>query len=51
VFENRVRRKVFEPKSEEATGAGGWSKLHSEELHDLCSSPDIIRVVKVRWMK
>ena len=47
MLENRVWRKVFEPKREEVRGAVGWSKLHNEELHDLFSSPDI-RVIKAR---
>lgn len=47
MLENRVWRKVFEPKREEVTGAIGWSKLHNEEFHDLFSSPDI-RVIKAR---
>jgi hypothetical protein len=37
VFENRVQRRIFGPKRDEATGE--WRKLHNEELHDLCSSP------------
>jgi hypothetical protein len=45
VFENRVLRRIFGPKTDEVTG--GWKKLH-EELHNLCSSPDIIRMVKSR---
>jgi hypothetical protein len=44
VFENRVLRKVFGPKRDEVTG--GWRKLHNEELHNLYSSPDIIRMLK-----
>jgi hypothetical protein len=40
-FENRVLRKIFEPKRDEVTG--GWRKLHNEELHNLYSSPSIIR--------
>jgi hypothetical protein len=50
VFENRVLRGIFGPKRDEVTG--GWRKLHNEELHNLYSSPDIIRQVKsrrVRW--
>jgi hypothetical protein len=50
VFENRVLRRIFGPKRDEVTGE--WRKLHSEELHNLYSSPDIIRQVKsrrVRW--
>jgi hypothetical protein len=46
VFENRVLRRIFGPKRDEATGE--WRKLHSEELHNLYSSPDIIRQVKVK---
>jgi hypothetical protein len=39
VFENRVLRRIFGPKRDEETGE--WRKLHSEELHNLYSSPDI----------
>jgi hypothetical protein len=46
VFDNRVLRRIFGPKRDEVTGE--WSKLHSEELHNLYSSPDIIRQVKSR---
>jgi hypothetical protein len=49
VFENRVLRGIFGPKSDEVTG--GWRKLHNEELHGLYSSPSIIRVIKSRRMK
>jgi hypothetical protein len=48
VFENRVLRRIFGPKREEV--AGGWRRLHDEELHNLYSSPDIIRVIKPRSM-
>jgi hypothetical protein len=44
VFENRVLRRIFGPKRDEVTGE--WRKLHNEELHNLYSSPDIIRLVK-----
>jgi hypothetical protein len=44
VFENRVLRRIFGPKREEVTG--GWRILHSEKLHNLCSSPYIIRIIK-----
>jgi hypothetical protein len=44
VFENRVLIRIFVPKKDEVTGE--WRKLHSEELHNLYSSPDIIRQVK-----
>jgi hypothetical protein len=43
VFENRVLRRIFGPKKDEVTGA--WRKLHIEELHNLYSSPDIIRQI------
>jgi hypothetical protein len=43
VFENRVLRKIFGPKREED---GSWKKLHNDELHDLYSSPNIVRVIK-----
>jgi hypothetical protein len=48
VFENRVLRKIFGPKREED---GSWRKLHNDELHNLYSSPNIIRVIKSRRMK
>jgi hypothetical protein len=49
VFENRVLRRIFGPKGDEVTGE--WTKLHNEELHDLYSSPSIIRIVKARRMR
>jgi hypothetical protein len=45
-FENRVLRRVFGPKRDEVTGE--WRKLHKEELNDLHSLPNIVRVVKSR---
>jgi hypothetical protein len=48
VFENRVLRGIFGPKTDEITG--GWRKLHNEELHKLFSSPNIIRVIKSKRM-
>jgi hypothetical protein len=48
VFENRVLRGIFGPKTHEATGE--WRKLHNGELHNLYSSPDIIRQIKSRRM-
>jgi hypothetical protein len=44
VFENRVLRRIFGPKRDEVMGE--WRKLHNEELHDLYSSPNIIRIIK-----
>jgi hypothetical protein len=52
VFENRVLRRIFGPKRDEVTG--GWRKLHNEELHNLYSSPSIIRMIKsrkIRWAR
>jgi hypothetical protein len=49
VFENRVLRRIFGPKRDEVTG--GWRELHNEELHNLYSSPSIIRVIKSRRMR
>jgi hypothetical protein len=49
LFENRVLRRIFGHKMDEATG--GWRKLHNEELHDLYSSPSIIRIIKSRRMR
>jgi hypothetical protein len=48
VFRNRVLRKIFGRKREED---GSWRKLHNDELHDLYSSPDIVRVIKSRRMR
>jgi hypothetical protein len=50
VFENRVLRGIFGPKRDGVTGE--WRRLHSEELNDLYSSPNVIRVIKsrrIRW--
>jgi hypothetical protein len=46
VFENMALRWLFGPKRDEVTGE--WRKLHNEELHDLYSSPSIIRIMKTR---
>jgi len=49
VFENRALRRIFGPKRDEVTGE--WRKLRNEELSDLCSLPNILRVVKSRRMR
>jgi hypothetical protein len=49
VFENRVLRRVFGPKKDEVTAE--WRKLHNEELNDLYSLPNTVRVVKSRRMR
>jgi hypothetical protein len=46
VFENRILRRIFGPKRDEITGEG--RKLHNEELNDLCSKLNIVRVIKCR---
>ena len=48
VFENRVVRRIFESKRNEVTGE--WRKLHNDELNDLYSSPNIVRVIISRRM-
>jgi hypothetical protein len=49
VFENRVLRRICGPKRDEVTGE--WRKLHNKDLHDLYSSPSIIRIIKSRRMR
>jgi hypothetical protein len=47
---NRVLRRIFVPERDEVTG--NWRKFHYEELHNLYSSPSIMRVIKstrMRW--
>ena len=46
VFENRVLRRIYGPKRDEVTG-----ELHNEELNNLYSSPNIVRVIKSRRMR
>jgi hypothetical protein len=48
VFENRVLRRIFGPKREEVVGS--WRRLHNEELQNLYTSPNIIRMIKSRRM-
>jgi hypothetical protein len=49
VFENKMLRRIFGPKRDEVTG--GWRKLHNEELCELYSSPNIIKIIKSRRMR
>ena len=49
VFGKRVLRRIFGSKRDEVTGE--WRKLHNEELNDLYSSPNIVRVIKSRRMR
>jgi hypothetical protein len=49
VFGNRVLRRISGSKRDEVTG--DWRKLHNEELHNLYSSPSIIRAIKSRRMR
>jgi len=49
VFENRELRRVFGLKRDEVTGE--WRKLHYEELNNLHSSPNTVRVIKLRRMR
>jgi hypothetical protein len=49
MFEDRVLRRIFGLKRDEVTGE--WRKLLNKELHDLYSSPSIIRIIKSRRMR
>ena len=48
IFENRILRRIFGPKREENRG---WRRLHSEELHSLYRSPNIVRMIKSRRLR
>jgi len=49
VFENMVLRRISRPRRDKVTGE--WRRLHNEELNDLYSSPNIVRVIKLRRMR
>jgi hypothetical protein len=49
VFENRMLKRICGPKRDEVTGE--WRKLHNGELHNLYSTPDIIKQIKSRRMR
>ena len=48
VFENRILRRIFEPKRDENWE---WLRLHNKELHSLYRSPNIVRVIKSRRLR
>jgi hypothetical protein len=47
VFGNRVLRRIFGPRKDKMVGV--WRKLHNEKLHNLYSSPRMIKSRKIRW--
>ena len=49
MFENRVLRRIFGPRSDGVTGE--WRKLHNEELNDLYPSPNNVRMIKSRRLR
>ena len=49
VFDNKVLRRIFGLRRDEVTG--DWRRLHNEELNDLYTSPNIVRVIKSRRMR
>jgi hypothetical protein len=49
MFENRLLRRIFGPTREEVTEQ--WRRLNNEELNDLYSSPNSVRVMKSRRMR
>jgi hypothetical protein len=51
VFQNKALKRIFGPKREEV--AGGWRRLHNDELHNLYASLNFIRAIKsgnMRWV-
>ena len=49
MFENMVFRRIFGPRRDEVTEE--WRRFHNEELNDLYSSPNFVRVIKSRRMR
>ena len=49
MFENMVLRRIFGLRRDDVTVE--WRRLHNEELNDLYSSPNIVRVIKSRRMR
>jgi hypothetical protein len=52
VFGNKVLRGIFGPKRDEVIG--GWRKKHNEDLHNVYSSPNVIKIIKsrrIRWAR
>jgi len=49
VSENKALRRIFGPRRDEVTGE--WRRLHNEELNDMYSSPNIVRVIKSKRMR
>ena len=47
-FENKILRRIFGPKKDEN---GEWRRLHDEEFHSLCRSPNIVRMIKSRRLR
>ena len=51
LFENMVLRRIFGPRPRRDEITGDWRRLHNEELNDLYSSPNIVRMIKSRRMR